>query len=821
MTETDPDENQPAASDPLKKGLQQAGEQSALLMDLAARHAEAIGQTYWTGFQRWLSDVSALAPRLSDPKAAEDFKAYAEDWSERWILFLDTLRQRGNSYLVREKEGFKPVLVFDYKLLVDGRKLDRPVNYALVHIVPPEGYPEPRADARPFVIIDPRAGHGSGIGGFKAESEVGVALKDGHPVYFVIFFPLPEPEQTLADVCHAEAIFLEKIHALHPKAPSPLVIGNCQGGWASMILSATHPGLTGPVVIAGAPLSYWAGEMGKNPFRYLGGLLGGATPALLASDLGAGKFDGAGLVLNFEHLNPGKTWWRKYYDVFAHVDRDASEFLRFESWWSGFYFMNESEIRWIVENLFVGNKLTRGEAVLNDGTRVDLTRIKAPIVVFASHGDNITPPQQALDWIPDLYQSVEEIKARGHVIIYTLHDSIGHLGIFVSAKVATAQHQEIASVAKTIEALAPGLYEMLIVNSHDGLHEVSFESRTIDDILKLGGDREAEKEFAAVAKLSEWATRTYELTVRPAVRATITPELADTLSALNPMRQQRTVFSDRNPLMSGLEDWAKKARESRKEAPEDNPFVQLERLQADFVEQAWNFYRDTRDAAVELAFHSLYATPWMKAVAEQELPSFVSHEIMQFPEVKHAVEHAGAGGYKEAIIRMLVLLAKARGSVRRDRLERSNRMLHARPPFDTMQPETRAALIYEQSLIVQFAPDQAIAALPKLLKDDVDRLRAVNLVMDIAGPYEEMDPATIAMFKRIQWVLRTIPHDWTEPVHADAGHSDGPGTLPAGGPEEQKTNSHASGAGNGFAGVAPLNAEMALAPAGERTNHDA
>ncbi len=153
---------------PLKNTIQQAGEQSHLLMNLAQRHSGAIGQTYAAIFQRWLSEVNALAPRFAGPDAAGTFKAYAEDWSERFVLFLDTLRQRGNQYIAREKEGFKPALVFDYQILIDGRKLDRPVNYALVHIVPPEGYPRPRADARPFVIIDPRAGHGSGIGGFKA-----------------------------------------------------------------------------------------------------------------------------------------------------------------------------------------------------------------------------------------------------------------------------------------------------------------------------------------------------------------------------------------------------------------------------------------------------------------------------------------------------------------------------------------------------------------------------------------------------------------------------------------------------------------------------
>ena len=46
-------------------------------------------------------------------------------------------------------------------------------------------------------------------------------------------------------------------------------------------------------------------------------------------------------------------------------------------------------------------------------------------------GDNITPPQQALDWILDLYDNVDEIVANGQTIIYSLHQSIGHLGVTV------------------------------------------------------------------------------------------------------------------------------------------------------------------------------------------------------------------------------------------------------------------------------------------------------------------------------------------------------------------------------------------------------
>jgi Poly(3-hydroxyalkanoate) synthetase len=284
-------------------------------------------------------------------------------------------------------------------------------------LLPPKGV-KIDMTKRPYVIIDPRAGHGAGIGGFKPDSQVGEAFKAGHGVYFVIFFPHPEEGQTLSDVCNAEAEFVNEVRRLHPEAPNPAIIGNCQGGWASMLLAASHPDTTGPVVVNGAPLSYWAGENGKNPMRYLGGMLGGVTPALLAADLGNGKFDGAHLVYNFEQLNPANTYWKKLYNLYAHADTEEARFLEFERWWSGYFFMNEEEIRWIVENLFVGNKLANGEASFGDGKSINLRNIKSPIVVFASQGDNITPPQQALNWIVDAYHTTQELRAHGQRIVY-------------------------------------------------------------------------------------------------------------------------------------------------------------------------------------------------------------------------------------------------------------------------------------------------------------------------------------------------------------------------------------------------------------------
>ena len=107
---------------------------------------------------------------------------------------------------------------------------------------------------------------GPGIGGSKIDSEIGMALRAGHPCYFVTFFPKPIPGQTIESVARDEGIFLKKVNDLHPDAEGrPFVIGNCQGGWALMILASVAPELFGPILLAGSPVSYWAGVGRPKP----------------------------------------------------------------------------------------------------------------------------------------------------------------------------------------------------------------------------------------------------------------------------------------------------------------------------------------------------------------------------------------------------------------------------------------------------------------------------------------------------------------------------------------------------------------------------
>ncbi|WP_051955895.1 DUF3141 domain-containing protein [Beijerinckia mobilis] len=734
----------------------------------AARHINNISATHGERLRETFNALTNLVAEATKEdrrpiallREAQD---YAADRAQRAVLTLDTLRERGDTFFVHEAEGCPPVLIYDYDVVVDGRSLPRPCNYALLKIKPPQGVTI-AADKRPYIIIDPRAGHGAGIGGFKMDSQVGVALKTGHQVYFVSFTRAPEPGQTLADVTRAEAGFVRYVQEQHPDAPKPVVIGNCQGGWATLILGASNPDLTGPLVLNGAPVETWSGEIGVNPMRYNAGLFGGEIQPMLMSDLGDGLFDGAWLVLNFEMLNPGRTWFRKYYDLFEKVDTERSRFLEFEKWWSGFFLLNEAEIVWIVRQLFVGNKLARNEAFLEHGRLLDVKQVRSPIIVFASHGDNITPVKQAINWIIDAYTDETEIRIRGQRIIYMIHEKIGHLGIFVSSSIAKREHTEVSSTLKTIEALAPGLYEMMIDEitgeGQDAHFRVSFAERKLSDLPGYSDGREDEVPFAAVQRLSELQGELYDVFLRPWVQATVTQATAELGRALHPLRLQRAMFSSRNPLIAPVEQLAKSVGEARKPVEKDNLFVLMEKLLADALEQTFDIFRDLRDAWYEVTFFSLYATPmmhWFGRDYSFERTHKSKQELVALPEVQSALLHVNSGGFIEAVIRMLILLAEARGTVRRDRLERSARVLTQDEPFRSLPIATRAQIIHEQSLIVEYAGEAAIDALPEMLRTPEERRKAVAVVQFVPGPLDEMEPHTFGMLQRFHHLLGLEP----------------------------------------------------------------
>src|SRR5271154_7529892 len=89
----------------------------------------------------FVSPFGAFAPAMD----------YMLDAAQRSVLFWDVMRQRGNQYREHLADPVPHVLDYAVELVVDGRSLKRPVNYALARIVPPLGT-EIDPTRRPFAV---------------------------------------------------------------------------------------------------------------------------------------------------------------------------------------------------------------------------------------------------------------------------------------------------------------------------------------------------------------------------------------------------------------------------------------------------------------------------------------------------------------------------------------------------------------------------------------------------------------------------------------------------------------------------------------------
>jgi len=698
---------------------------------------------------------------------------YFVDATQRSILFLDVLRQRGNQYREHLAETVPHVLNYEAELILDGRSLEHPVNYCLVRMIPPSGSVID-LKRRPFVVVDPRAGHGPGIGGFKADSEIGVIFEAGHPCYFIGFLPDPMPGQTIEHVALAEAVFLEKVIALHPDADGkPCVVGNCQAGWAVMMLAAVRPELFGPLIIAGSPLSYWAGVRGANPMRYTGGLLGGSWLTAFTSDMGHGKFDGAWLVQNFENQNPANTLWQKPYNLYSKVDTEAPRYLDFERWWGGHTNLNAAEIQFIVDELFIGNHLSAAKIRTSNGVAVDLRNIRTPIVVFCSKGDNITPPQQALGWIVDLYESVDEIRSYGQTIVYTIHESVGHLGIFVSGGVAKKEHGQLSSNIDLIDTLPPGLYEAIFENktaqtSNPELVSRNWvmrcEARTLDDIRALGGNDVAdERRFATAARLSELNLAMYRTLLQPAVRAGVNSSFAEWFARCHPLRLQYQFFSNANPAMAPVAEMAEHVRKARKPAAVDNPLLKLQQMTSANIVAALDNWRKMTEDLSENAFIAFYGLPILQTMLGVETDSRLAartpsksllHRELLGKRIAELRARIAVGGMRAAVIRGLLYTGAGRRAIDERGFEAVRRI---RQSHGDLSLPAFKALVREQFNILLIDTEAALAAIPSMLPPDAESRRVafglIRTVMSARGEISGDDR------KRLDEVARLFEAD--------------------------------------------------------------
>jgi hypothetical protein len=505
--------------------------------------------------------------------------------------------------------------------------------------------------------------------------------------------------------------------------------------------------------------------------RYAGGLLGGSWLTAMTSDLGHGIFDGAWLVQNFEHLNPGNTLWTKQYNLYANIDTEARRYLGFERWWGGHVYLNGPEIQYIVDNLFIGNRLATARLVTSDGIRIDLRNIQSPIIVFCSKGDNITPPPQALGWITDLYQHDGEVQAHGQTIVYAVHESIGHLGIFVSGNVARKEHQEFASNIDMIDVLPPGIYQAEFeertadtLNAETaGDYVMTVENRTLDDISAIVEQiPEDDKRFAVASRISQLNLGLYRNFVQPWVRAAVTPQAAEWMQHMHPLRLPYELISDQNPMIAPVAELAEAVREHRRPAPADNPFLLAQNMASNWIEAGLNIYQELRDSTQERLFMNIYGSPLVQAwsgLAASDRPARqhpgVSPEHRDFlvrrqAELQRLVT---VGGLHRAAIRMLLYVIGSEGGLD-ERSFAVIRRLRTKDGQSVATLERFKELMREQTMVMHLDPAGSLRAMPRMLsKATAEDIRAMlasmKEVLEAAQPLNERARTSLREMERV------------------------------------------------------------------------
>ncbi|MES1148119.1 MAG: DUF3141 domain-containing protein, partial [Bradyrhizobium guangdongense] len=293
-------------------------------------------------------------------------------------------------------------------------------------------------------------------------------------------------------------------------------------------------------------------------------------------------------------------------------------------------------------------------------------------------GDNITPPQQALDWILDLYDDVDEIRSYGQTIVYTVHQSVGHLGIFVSGGVARKEHSEFSSNIDLIDLLPPGLYEATFerrttdstnADLASGDWIMRCEARTLNDIRALGGNSpEDERRFATAARVSEINLALYRAFFQPMVKTMVTPQVADLFGHLHPLRMSYEAFTEANPLMAPLAKAAEQVREHRRPTAPDNPFLAVQEAFSKQIVAALDAFRDARDGMAEKMFLAIYGNPALQAavgikpdsVKERRAPKSTMHKEFLAKRIAELKSQIDRGGLIECTVRALLYVGQAR-----------------------------------------------------------------------------------------------------------------------------------------------------------------
>jgi hypothetical protein len=269
----------------------------------------------------------------------------------------------------------------------------------------------------------------------------------------------------------------------------------------------------------------------------------------------------------------------------------------------------------------------------------------------------------------------------------------------------------------------------------------------------------------------------YQKFVQPWLKKLVTPQMAESMRNMHPLRLQYEAFSSQNPWMSTVKSAAEGVEENRKPVSKDNPFLAFQEQMSKQIVHVLDSWRDSQEALSEAIFLNVYGSPALQAAVGIDPTSEPSrrremtaeHRAMLEKRVAELKSRIGEGGLREAAIRALLYVGSARGMVDERSVEALRQVRRDHAGARLTLPEFKT-LVREQFFMLLLDREAALAAIPKLLPDDLNQRRAAFAAMRVVlSASEDVTGERATRLKRVaelfgveaegEWASNVAPFD--------------------------------------------------------------
>src|SRR5215475_11762558 len=249
----------------------------------------------------------------------------------------------------------------------------------------------------------------------------------------------------------------------------------------------------------------------------------------------------------------------------------------------------------------------------------------------------------------------------------------------------------------------------------------------------------------------------YQKFVQPWIKAMVTPQMAEWARNMHPLRVQYEIFSSQNPWMAALNGVAKEAEENRKPVSKDNPFMAFQEQASKQIVHALDSWRDSQEALSEAVFLNVYGSPALqvavgidpKSEPSRRREMTAEHRAMLEKRIAELKSKIGEGGLREAALRALLYVGSARGMVDERSIEALRQVRREHTGTRLTLAEFKM-LVREQFFMLLLDRDGALAAIPKMLPDDVNQRRgAFAAVREVLSASEDITGERAKRLKQV------------------------------------------------------------------------